>query len=313
MGKKETIVMESLQNFYNGKRVLVTGGAGFIGSHLVEKLIALGARVTVLDNFSAGNLTNLKSVAHIITLLYADIRSPYSCIKATHGQDIVFHSAALTSVPESIKNPSLCYKINVEGTENLLIGCKKNNVKTFIFSSSSAVYGNKPEECIETDFPCPQSPYASSKYEAELLCQKYGTDQKINNAILRYFNVYGERQNPRGAYAAVVTRFKQQLLSGQPLTIFGDGTQTRDFIHVSNVVDANLILGMQSTHNGEIFNIGSGKSVNLFQLIEQLEQELNIAKTDITFLPSRQGDILNSTANCEKYKTAYGHAKQAHI
>lgn len=305
--------MESLQNFYNNKRVLVTGGAGFIGSHLVEKLTSLGARVTVLDNFSTGNLTNLKSVAHIITLLYSDIRSPYSCLKATYQQDIIFHTAAFTSVPESIKNPSLCHITNVEGTKHLLEGCKKNNVKTFILSSSSAVYGNKPEVCVESDFPCPQSPYAVSKYEAETLCQKYTAEHELNTAILRYFNVYGERQNPHGAYAAVVARFKQQLLTGQPVTIFGDGTQTRDFVHVSTVVEANLILGMNSALRGEVFNIGSGKSVNLFQLIEQLEQELNVKRADITFLPSRQGDIVNSTANCEKYKTVCGQAKQHYV
>lgn len=293
--------MESLQSFYNKKRVLVSGGAGFIGSHLVEKLVALGARVTVLDNFSTGNLTNLKSVAPIITLLYADIRSAYSCLKATHQQDIVFHTAAFTSVPESIKNADLCYKVNIEGTENLLEGCKKNNVKTFILSSSSAVYGSKSGICSESDFPSPESPYAISKHEAEILCQKYTVAHGLCTAILRYFNVYGDRQNPHGTYAAVVARFKQQLLTGQPVTIFGDGTQTRDFVHVSQVVDANLILGMNESLQAEIFNIGSGKSVNLFQLIQQLEQELNVTKTDITFLPSRQGDIAHSTANCAKY------------
>lgn len=297
--------MESLQQFYSNKRILVTGGAGFIGSHLVEKLIGLGAHVSVLDNFSTGNLANLKSVAHAITLLYSDIRSPYSCIKATYQQDIVFHAAAFTSVPESLQSPDLCHKVNVDGTRYLLEGCKKNNIKNFIFSSSSAVYGNKSEICLESDYPSPQSPYGMSKNEAESLCKQYSLDGSVGTTILRYFNVYGERQNPNGQYAAVVARFKQQLLSGQPLTIFGDGTQTRDFIHVSKVVDANLALGMSQNHQGDIFNIGSGKSVNLLELIEQLERELEVKRSGITFLPARHGDITHSKANCEKYLKSY--------
>lgn len=294
--------MNFLQRFYEKKRVLVTGGAGFIGSHLVEKLVSLGAIVTVLDNFSTGQLNNLKSVVSSIKLLCADIRSPYTSMKATANQDVVFHLASFVSVPGSVNNPDLCYNININGTMHLLEGCKKNNVSSFVFSSSSAVYGNKNGICSEDDAPAPQSPYAISKREAEAICKDYASESNMNLAILRYFNVYGPRQNPQGPYAAVVAKFTEQLLAKQPLTIFGDGTQTRDFVDVSKAIEANLTLGAREDLKGEVFNIGSGKSITLLQLINQLEKELNIEKTGISFLPARQGDILFSQASCEKYK-----------
>jgi nucleoside-diphosphate-sugar epimerase len=294
--------MESLQKFYDKKRVLVTGGAGFIGSHLVEKLVSLGARVTIFDNFSAGSLANLKSVVHAINVIYADVRSPYSCLKATANQEIVFHLAAFISVPESFKDPQLCYNINIDGTNNMLTGCEKNSVKTFIYSSSSAVYGNKNSICSETDQLHPESPYAISKHKGELATKHYFQTYRLNTAILRYFNVYGQRQNPNGAYAAVVAKFTQQLLTKEPLTIFGDGKQTRDFIHVSKVVDANLMVAMHDALHGDVFNVGTGRSMNLLQLIDHLEKELKIQRTAVSFMPARQGDIEHSQANCEKYQ-----------
>lgn len=294
--------MEHLQQFYAGKRILVTGGAGFIGSHLVEKLVSWNAKVTVLDNFSTGKLSNLKNVAHAITLLYADIRSPYSCLKATLHKDIIFHLASFISVPESINHPDLCHTINVEGTKNLLEGCRKNNTQTFVFSSSSAVYGDKAGACSEDDQPSPQSPYASTKRECEILCKKYSEQHNLKTASLRYFNVYGERQNPNGPYAAVVAKFTQQLLEGTPLTIYGDGMQTRDFVHVSTIIQANLMLASMNNLTGEIFNIASGKSLTLFDLISQLECELNVKKAGISFQPARQGDVIHSVAQCDKYK-----------
>jgi len=294
--------MENYKKFYNNKRVLVTGGAGFIGSHLAEKLVELGAKVTILDNFSAGKLSNLQKVLPFINVLYTDIRASFSCYKATVNQDVVFHLASFISVPESIKNPDLCNATNVEGTKNLLEGCYKNNIKTLIFSSSSAVYGDRNDVCKEDDVPMPKSPYAQSKILSEELCKKYAEDYGINTACLRYFNVYGERQNQHGAYAAVVAKFTNYLLNKQPLTIFGDGTQTRDFVPVKEVVDANINIAMLQNLKGEVFNVGSGKSITLFELITQLEKDLKTKPTDISFLPARQGDVLHSKASCEKYK-----------
>ena len=294
--------MSNIEAFYKGKNVLVSGGAGFIGSHLVEKLIDLGAKVTILDNFSSGNLNNLSSVISHIHVSYADVTALYSCIKASYKKDIVFHLAAFISVPGSVSNPDYCEKVNTLGTQNILEACIENEVKTLVFSSSAAVYGNKSEPCTETDTPNPLSPYAQSKLDGELLCKKYAEEHGMNTACLRYFNVYGDRQDPNGSYAAAAAKFKHNLLHKLPLTIYGDGMQTRDFIHVSKVVDANLKMASLGSTKGDVFNIGTGKSINLFELIEILEGELNVKHSEITFQGNRKGDILHSQANCEKYK-----------
>lgn len=294
------MVAEEIKAFYRNKNVLVTGGAGFIGSHLVERLVQYGARVTILDNFSTGALKNLTSVINQITVLYADVSNEFSTYKATRNKDIVFHLAAITSVTQSVKNPQLCQKVNVQGTQNILEGCKQNGVTTVLYSSSSAVYGNQEGACTEESPTSPESPYATSKLAGELLCKKYVHDHGIQIACLRYFNVYGERQNPHGDYAAVVARFKYALQNNLPLVIFGDGKQTRDFIHVSHIVNTNVTLGARRNLNGDIFNVGSGKSMTLLELIEQLEIELHRKATEITFQPARSADITHSCASCEK-------------
>lgn len=295
--------MDSIQSFYKNKRVLVTGGAGFIGSHLVEKLVNLGAQVTVLDNFSSGVLTNLKSVVGDIFVIYGDVRSAYTCLKATENKDIVFHLASFVSVPQSIVDPITCYNINVNGTNNILEGCRKNAVKAFVFSTSSAVYGDKDGVSCEDDSLNPTSPYAISKVKGEEACKLYATNFAMNIACLRYFNVYGERQKINGPYAAVVATFTQQLKTNQTLTIYGDGKQTRDFIHVSRVVDANILVATKSSLQGDIFNIASGKSMNLLQLIETLKKDLCVQQNDTSFMPARQGDIVHSQASIKKYTT----------
>lgn len=294
--------MDQLKESYQGKRVLVSGGGGFIGSHLVEKLIELQAKVTVLDNFSNGSLNNLRNVITQINLLYGDVRSSYTCLKATKNQDIVFHMAALVSVPLSTQHPKTCNEINVTGTDNLLKNSVKNNVKTFILSSSAAIYGNKNEICKEEDSPNPQTPYATSKLESENLCKQYDKENELNCASLRYFNVYGERQSSNGDYAAVVAKFKQNLIDRKPIVIFGDGKQLRDFIHVSKVVEANLKIGIKQNLNGEIFNIASGQSISLLELLDQLEKETKIEKTQIVYKETRSGDIAISRADCYKYE-----------
>ena len=294
------------QTFYAGKKVLVTGGAGFIGSHLVEELVKLKAKVTVLDNMHSGNINNLKNVFSHINLIYGDVTDPFTAQSATKQQDIVFHLAALISVAYSTQHPEICYKINVGGTQNVLEGCRKNNVATFVFSSSAAVYGNKTEICKETDEPNPLSPYAISKLKSEQLCKQYAQEHGINTVSLRYFNVYGQRQDPNGEYAAVVAKFTHNLKNKLPIIIFGDGKQTRDFIHVSRVVDANLNIAMHQNLHGDIFNIASGKSINLLQLIKQLEDEIQIKKKDVVFQDQRPGDIKTSLASCTKYQKFMG-------
>ncbi|MFA6526899.1 MAG: NAD-dependent epimerase/dehydratase family protein [Candidatus Babeliales bacterium] len=293
--------MKQIFDFYKGKRVLVTGGAGFIGSHLVEQLVECGAIVSVFDNFSTGSLNNLRNVLTNVTIFYADICSQHSLAKAIARQDIVFHMAALTSVQESVDNPGLCKKINVTGTHLLLKECVRNDVKRFVFASSCAVYGSRSTPCCEDDTPRPESPYAVSKLEGEKLCAEYAEEYLLPTSMLRYFNVFGPRQADMNQYATVVATFTNNLLTGKPLTIFGNGSQTRDFIHVSDVVMANLAIGTSPSCRGDIFNIGTGSSKNLFQLIEQLEEQLQAKRVAITFQPARRGDVAHSSAQCDKY------------
>lgn len=289
-----------LKEFYAGKKVLVTGGAGFIGSHLVEKLVALEAKVTVLDNFTTGFMNNLRNVLPYISLQYADITSPYSTLQGSVDKEIVFHLAAFISVPNSIKYPDHCKLINEIGLANTLNASIKNGVKRFVFSSSAAVYGNKETTCHEDDTPNPQSPYATSKLNGETLCRETSLQTGMATTALRYFNVYGERQNPNGDYAAVVAKFTDCLKTSTPITIYGDGQQTRDFIPVSKVVDANLMAGTQLHHAGEIINVASGTSITLLDLITQLENELDIKRAALLYRQTRDGDIKNSAASNQK-------------
>jgi UDP-glucose 4-epimerase len=291
--------MKQIETFYKNKNVLVTGGAGFIGSHIARKLVSLGAHVSILDDLSTGCIDNIQPIIHKTRIKVGDICNKETCLQMTQQTDIIFHLAAFVSVPESMKHSAICERINYNGTKNLLVAAAENNVSTLIFSSSSAVYGEKKTKCTEKDSLSPQSPYAQSKLAGEQLCKEFS--EKINTAALRYFNVYGERQNPNGSYAAVVAKFTEQLKKEEPLKVYGDGTQRRDFIHVSEVVAANILIGAEKQLQGEIFNIGSGKSINLLELIEQLKSEIKIAKPTIEFLPAREGDIHISEANCEKY------------
>lgn len=294
--------MENVKSFYRGKKVLVTGGAGFIGSHIAQRLCSYEAEVTILDDLSSGSLTNICEFAHGINFIAGSITNYKACIKATKKQDIVFHTAAFISVPLSLKHPALCEKINVEGTANILETCEKQNVKSFVFSSSSAVYGERKGFCRETDAPCPQSPYAQSKLEGEALCKSHAESGNMNTSCLRYFNVYGPRQSAQSEYSGVIAKFKHNLVTKKPIVIYGNGKQKRDFVHVSEVVDANLLIGTLPSLRGEIFNIATGKSISLLKLLHKLEEETSKKPTAILFKPARKGDIYSSQADCTKFR-----------
>jgi len=297
--------LAQMKAFYKDLPVLVTGGAGFIGSQVTKTLVQLGANVTVMDNLSTGNIKNLDNVISNITFIEKSITNFDACLEATKDKAIIFHLAAFISVPESLKNPALCHKTNIDGTFNLLEASRINNVKKFIFSSSAAVYGPATAICKE-DMPCnPQSPYGTSKLVGELFCKQYADNFALGTIVLRYFNVFGDRQNPNGAYAAVVAKFMYQMKHNLPITIFGDGLQTRDFIPVEKVAEANLTVAMldQLLMNGQIFNIATGKSINLFELIDTLKAKFPDYTGKILFGPSRPGDIKNSSADCEKYNS----------
>ena len=290
--------------FYKNLSVLVTGGAGFIGSHITERLVKLGARVTVLDNFSTGSRKNLDHIKNDISVIEGDISNIETCNQAAQNQQVIFHLAALVSVPESVENPEKCYAINIEGTKNLLLAAAKNNVPRFVFTSSSAVYGSQSGICSENMHCKPESPYGFSKLMGEFWCQEYTRSFEIQTSCLRYFNVYGPRQSDTGGYAAVVAKFKSMMSQNKPITIFGDGLQTRDFIPVEKVAEANISAAMlpKEKMDGSPFNIATGKSINLFELIDMLKIEYPKYDQEVEFKPVRAGDIKHSSSNVSRYK-----------
>jgi UDP-glucose 4-epimerase len=292
-----------MNSFYKNLPVLVTGGCGFIGSHVAEQLVQLGAHVTIIDDLSTGNLDNITEFKQHITFIHDSIGNKAACARAAHGQSIIFHLAAMASVPQSIEYPDTCHEINVNGTVNILEAARLNKVSSVIFSSSSAVYGAYDIPVTE-DMPCnPQSPYGYSKLMGELYCQQYAYHFGINTVALRYFNVFGPRQNPHGAYAGVIAAFKRKLSQNLPITILGDGMQTRDFIPVEQVAQANIRLGMKAAHcSGQSFNIGTGKSITLLELLDQLKKEYQLYNQAVDFGPARAGDVKHSMADCGKYR-----------
>jgi UDP-glucose 4-epimerase len=291
-------------SIYDKVPVLVTGGCGFIGSHLVDRLVELGALVTVLDNNASGLSSHLARNSDNIIFVHGDVTDYQTCLAATRGQKIVFHLAALTSVNESMSHPVLYYEVNSKGTLLLLEAARINDVERFVFSSSAAVYGPTQQLCYE-DMACfPASPYGYSKLIGELLCCQYAKTTTIATVMLRYFNVYGDRQNPQGTYAAVVAKFSDCMVHNMPITIFGDGLQTRDFIPVDQVVQANIFAALLPANevSGRVFNIATGTSITLLELIEELQKRYPLWHAGIIFQEERAGDIKSSRADCRKYQ-----------
>jgi len=278
---------------------LITGGAGFIGSHLAHSLVELGQKVTVLDDLSGGNLENLADIQDKIHFIKGNICNITDITAATVGVDYVLHHAALVSVAESMENPQKATQININGTQNVLEASLKNGVKRVVFASSSAVYGNSPDlpykETTPTD--C-QSPYAWSKQAGAELCQLYTKAYGLETVSLRYFNVFGTRQNPNSAYAAVIAKFMQLAAENKPLGIDWDGLQSRDFVHVSDVVQANL-LAAQKGVPGEIYNVAGGHTYTLLELADTIEK-VSGRKLERVSRPKRPGDVHESSADISK-------------
>jgi nucleoside-diphosphate-sugar epimerase len=298
-------------NFYKNKKIVVTGGAGFIGSNLVEALVYLGARVTVIDNLRTGKIENLATVASEIAFIQGDIRDKELCIKGLTNADIVFHLAAQVSVPESMNNPDECFEINVTGTFNLLEAARKHTIKRFLFSSSCAVYGEKNEPCIETMSCAPTSPYAYSKLLAEQLCQQYSRIFKVPTICFRYFNVFGFRQDPSSEYAGVVAKFNDKMLKNEPITIFGDGSQSRDFVPVSQIVQTNLEAAQLADTfcKGEPINVATGESTSILELFNDYKKITPWYTHKPEYAPARIGEVKQSQADCTRYRKLFDQLK----
>ncbi|MCM8800582.1 MAG: SDR family oxidoreductase [Candidatus Omnitrophica bacterium] len=288
------------------KRFLVTGGAGFIGSHIVEYLVKRGYFVRVLDNFSTGKKENLKEVLNKIELVQGDIRSLETCFKVTRGIDFVLHQAALRSVPKSLEIPEVYNEVNIQGTLNLLKASLRNRIKRFVFASSSSVYGQVKRFPEKEDFlPSPFSPYGLTKLTGEYYCQIYQKQFGLSTVSLRYFNVFGPRQAIDDEYAVVIPKFISCLLRDQSPPIYGTGKQSRDFTYVSNVVEANFLAATKRSLTKNIFNIASGKSYTILELLKILKK-ITKKQIDPVFLPVRAGDVFKTHADISQAKRLLG-------
>ncbi len=279
---------------------LVTGGAGFIGSHLVEALVARGKRVRVLDNLATGRLENLSAVKDSVEFVQGDLRDRAVVSRAMQGVEVVFHHAALASVPLSVEDPLTTHDVNATGTLNVLLAARDADVRRVVYASSSSVYGDDPQLPKREEMePNPCSPYAVSKLAGEHLCRAFWPVYGLSTVSLRYFNVFGLRQDSDSPYAAVISKFVECLNAGEPLPVYGDGKQTRDFISVSSVVEVNMQAAAREGIDGKVFNVGSGKPVSLLDLISLLG-EVSGREPRIRFLPERMGDVRESWADIEK-------------
>ena len=285
-------------------RVLVTGGAGFIGSHLVDQLLSKGLEVVILDDLSEGKIENVKQ--HIgkenFQFVRGDIRDYRLVKELAMDVDAVFHLAALISVPESIKDPDLTDDVNVDGTLNLLKAFADSNVKRFVYASSCAVYGEAESLPIREDFPLkPTSPYGVSKGAAENYVRVFHDIYGLDTVCLRFFNVYGPRQ-PYSDYSGVITQFLNRVSKNLNLVIFGDGEQTRDFVHVYDVVEANMLALGTKRIAGEVFNIGTGIAATINQLADMLLEVTNKTSLKVTHSKPKKGEIKHSVADISKAK-----------
>ncbi|HEY6331268.1 MAG TPA: SDR family oxidoreductase [Blastocatellia bacterium] len=286
---------------------LVTGGAGFIGSHICERLLKDGHRVRILDNFSTGKEENLKFESGEAEVINGDIRDAETVRQAVKDAEIVFHEAALGSVPRSVDDPVSTHEINITGTLNVLLAARDSGVRRVVYASSSSVYGDTPVLPKTEDIrPGPLSPYALSKLAAEQYCLVFHHVYGLETVALRYFNIFGPRQDPQSEYAAVVPKFATAVVGGQRPIIYGDGRQSRDFTYVANVVEANLLAGEAPGAPGNYFNIACGGRYDLLELLDGVRK---IAGSDIepVFEPVRAGDVRDSQASIEKAKEGLGY------
>jgi nucleoside-diphosphate-sugar epimerase len=297
-------------------KALVTGGGGFIGSNLVRALLARGDDVRVLDNFSTGSRANLAGLESDVEIVEGELRSYERVHNAVRGTEVVFHLGALGSVPRSVQDPLTSSAVNVEGTLNVQLAARDEAVRRVVFASSSSIYGNQSELPLREDMAAdPISPYGVAKLAAERYCVSFSrVYHSFETVVLRYFNVFGPRQDPRSQYAAVVPLFMTAIAAGEPVTVFDDGEQSRDFTYVDNVVAANLLAADAegASVSGRIFNISGGAPTTVNELADAIGRLLG-KPVERRYLPPRPGDLRNSWADVTQARTLLGFEPQVDL
>ena len=298
-------------------RALVTGGAGFVGSHIVDELIRRGIETIVIDDFSTGSRENLKMSrgSRLLTLLEGDIRQVWNLLSGIEGIDVVFHEAAIASVQRSVSQPLEVHDANVNATLNLLNYCTKTGVKRFVFASSAAVYGAVRNPPASEELVCiPASPYGASKIAVENYLSAFHSTYGLETVALRYFNIYGARQRLDDYYSGVITVFARKLLRRSAPTIYGDGKQTRDFVNIHDIVQANMLAMESREAVGEVFNVASGRSVRILELLDTMVAMMGIKKgVRPLFAPSRAGDVRVGTASISKIREKLGYTPKVRL
>lgn len=290
--------------------VLVTGGAGFIGSNLAGELIRRGAKVRIADNFLTGFQENLDEIEGDFEFAEADVSDPEAAKTIVEGVDIVFHEAALPSVPRSVADPLETHNACVNGTFNLLLAARDAGVRRFIYAASSSAYGDQPTlPKVETMKPEPLSPYAAAKLVGEYYCRVFSQVYGLETLSLRYFNVFGPRQNPSSQYSGVISRFIDAFMKGDRPTIYGDGEQSRDFTFIANVVDANIKAMEAKAGIGDVMNVANGEKVSLLELFDVMKKVTGRNDVEIDFQPERKGDVKHSQADNSRAVEWLGYEK----
>jgi nucleoside-diphosphate-sugar epimerase len=291
-------------------KALVTGGAGFIGSNLVDGLLANGAKVSVIDNLVTGFRENLDEIQGDFDFIEGDLNDPAALSQALDGVEIVFHEAALPSVPRSVADPRETHQACVNGTFNLLLQCKEKGVKRLIYAASSSAYGDQQElPKIETMSPQPLSPYAAAKLTGEYYCSVFQNVYGLETLSLRYFNVFGPRQNPSSQYSGVISRFIDAFMKKEQPIIYGDGEQTRDFTYIDNVIDANIKAAQTSKGLGQTANVANGERVSLNELFDVMRRVTGMNEVQAQYQPERKGDVKHSQADNTRAREWFGYEK----
>jgi UDP-glucose 4-epimerase len=294
-------------------RALVTGGAGFIGSHIAERLVGSGHEVVVLDNLFTGSRANLDTFAGRIRLVEGDVRRLATVEECAAACDVIFHEAAIVSVPYSVEHPQESHDVNIQGTLNVLLAARKAGTRRVVFASSAAIYGEEPTlPKTESMLPEPMSPYGVEKVTGEHYLATWSKLFEVETVALRYFNVFGPRQDPRSPYSGVISVFVDRVLAGRPITFFGDGSQTRDFVYIDNVVDANILAATRDGVSGRAYNVACGKRTSLVELASLIERAAG-RTAPRSFAEPRAGDIKDSVASIARATGELGYAPEVDV